>query len=104
MATTIADERIDLGAAVPGVRFRRFRDSEDFESMSAVSFACVEVDGRDGRSAQTLSALLESVMAGPELADGVLLAEVDGIVIGFGFGYCWGDNEGIGRMLEHGGR
>ena len=102
MALALADERIDLAAAVPRVRFRRFRGREDFEAMSAVTFACQEADGRDGRSAQTLTSILESVMAGPELADGILLAEVDGIVIGFGDGYCWGDNEGIGRMLEHG--
>jgi GNAT superfamily N-acetyltransferase len=102
MATAIPDERIDLQAAVPGVRFRRFRGREDFEAMSAVTFACQELDGRDGRSAQTLSTILETVMARSELADGILLAEVDGVVIAFGDGYCSGDNEGIGRMLEHG--
>jgi mycothiol synthase len=101
MPLALADERTDLAAAVPGVRFRRFRGPEDFEAMSTLTFACQDIDGRDGRSAQTLSALLETVMAGSELADGILLAEVDGVVIGFGDGYCSGDNEGIGRMLEH---
>jgi len=78
MALALADERTDLAATVPGVRFRRFRGREDFEAMSAVTFACQEADGRDGRSVQALTAILELVMAGPELADGILLAEVDG--------------------------
>jgi GNAT superfamily N-acetyltransferase len=83
---------------------RGLASDADYEAIAAVMEASRVRDGLDFvRSADQVRAGLGCI-EGFDPADGIRLAEVAGVVVGFAYGFLDGDSPTFGRILYHSGR
>ncbi|MGQ9889250.1 MAG: GNAT family N-acetyltransferase [Aggregatilineales bacterium] len=101
--------RLPDAPPLPGLSFRPFRDEGDFAAMAAVIAACQERDRVDPLSPAagipTVAELAESFSAAEniDLRRDLLLATLDGQVIGFQWVRWWTQADGT-RVYYHRGR
>jgi mycothiol synthase len=99
---TVAAARVEVPEApsIPGLTFRRMRLPDDLEAVAALFNAVDEADGIDDRHDATgLAQWYAHADTWDPLRD-VLLAEVDGTLIGYGKVHWIDDNDG-GRNFAH---
>lgn len=80
-----------------GLVLRPWRDAADFETMAAIENATREADGREWVTDAT-QARLELEMYGAVAAEAITIAELDGLPVGWGSGFC-GRSEDDARWL-----
>jgi mycothiol synthase len=94
---------------VPGLTFRHFRDEQDFAALVAVIEACQEFDQVDPLSSEaglpTLDELTQSFAEADnmDLHTDMLLASIDGTVVGFQWVRWWEQADGT-MVYYHRGR
>jgi GNAT superfamily N-acetyltransferase len=99
---TIALERVQVPEAppIPGLAFRRMRIPDDLEAIAGLFNASDIADGIDDRhDAEGLAQWYAHASSWDPLTD-VLLAEVDGRLVGYGKVHWVEDNDG-GRNFAH---
>jgi mycothiol synthase len=89
------------GAAGPdGVVFRALRDDADFEAMAAIRRATAAADHEEVTAdAEELAQRLR--IEGVDAHDVVLVAEVDGTLIGWAYGVDRGESTDVDHVLVH---
>jgi mycothiol synthase len=93
---TLAPERVDVPEAppIPGLAFRRMRLPDDLEPIAALFNACNEADRIEDRNdVEGLAQWYATASTWDPLTD-VLLAEVDGRLVGYGKVHWVDDNDG----------
>jgi mycothiol synthase len=93
-----------LTRAAGPVAIRGLASDADYEAIATVMEASRVRDGLDfARSADQARSSLRSIERF-DPADGVRIAEADGQVVGFAYGFLDGDSPSLGRILYHTGR
>ena len=94
----------DAHPLATGVMTRGLRSEADYAAMALVLEESRDTDGLD--HAQTPDRFRDSLrsVAGFDPSEGVRLAEVDGSVVGYAYGFFDGDSPAFGRIFVHAGR
>lgn len=81
-------------STIPGIVFRHLRAPEDYAAMNELSNASSAADGQDSASSEAQFRAFYEHLSNCDPAQDVVIAERDGVVVGYGRASWWEELDG----------